>query len=63
MKLIQSEKRFTLTVTTLTYVAIAEITNNVRAVIPRGNPNITSVTIPDKNMNPFPKISGRLKTQ
>ena len=52
-----------LTVTTLTYAATEPRTNNEMALIPIGNPNTTSLIIPDKNIKPYPNTSGCLKTQ
>ena len=52
MKLIQSFINVILTVTTLTYAATAAIINNDKALIPNGNPNTTSLIIPDKNIKP-----------
>ena len=62
-KLIQSLIKVILTVTTLTYAATPATNNNDKAFIPRGNPKTTSLIIPDKNMNPYPKLRGCLKTQ
>ena len=52
IKLIQSLISVILTVTTLTYAAAAAIINNDKALIPNGNPNVTSLIIPDKNIKP-----------
>ena len=52
IKLIQSFMRDILTVTTLTYAATAATTKRANELAPKGNPNTTSVTIPDKNINP-----------
>jgi len=59
----QSEIRFILTVTTLMYVAHDAIINKTNEFEPIGRPKITSVIIPDKNINPYPKICGRFNTQ
>ena len=32
------------------------LNNNDKALIPIGNPNTTSLIIPDKNINPYPKL-------
>ena len=37
--------------------------NSDKELIPSGNPKTTSLIIPDKNINPYPKLSGFLKTQ
>ena len=63
MKLIQSFINVILTVTTLTYAAVAAIINSDKALIPKGSPNTTSLIIPDKNIKPYPKACGCLKTQ
>ena len=63
MKLIQSFSNVILTVKTLTYAAVAAIINNDKALIPNGNPNTTSLIIPDKNIKPYPSICGCFKTQ
>ena len=52
IKLIQSLINVILTVTTLTYDATAAIINNDKALIPNGNPNTTSLIIPDKKTKP-----------
>ena len=52
IKLIQSLINVILTVTTLTYDATAAIINNDKALIPNGNPNTTSLIIPDKKIKP-----------
>ena len=52
MKLIQSFISVILTVTTLTYAATAAIINNDKALTPNGNPNTTSLIIPDKKIYP-----------
>ena len=44
-------------------IAFAATNNNDKAFIPSGNPKTTSLIIPDKNMNPYPKLPGCLKTQ
>lgn len=63
IKLNQSETRFILTVTTLMYAANDAIINKINGFEPIGIAKMTSVTIPDKNINPYPKICGRFKTQ
>tara|TARA_B100001013_G_scaffold96026_1_gene53694 strand:- start:166 stop:384 length:219 start_codon:yes stop_codon:yes gene_type:complete len=63
IKLIQSLTNVIRTVTTLTYAATVATINNDKALIPKGNPKTTSLIIPDKNINPYPKLSGRLNTQ
>ena len=55
MKLIQSFINVILTVTTLTYAAVAAIINNDKALIPNGNPNTTSLIIPDKKYKTVPQ--------
>ena len=52
IKLIQSLINVILTVKTLTYDATAAIINNDKALIPNGNPNTTSLNIPDKKIKP-----------
>ena len=63
IKLIQSFTNVILTVTTLTYAATPAINNNDIALTPNGNPKTTSLIIPDKNINPYPKLLGCLNTQ
>ena len=63
IKLIQSFMSDILTVTTLTYAATAATINKAEGVAPIGNPKITSVIIPDKNINPYPSAPGNLNTQ
>ena len=62
-KLIQSFTNVTLTATTRTYAATAAINNKHKALTPNGNPQTTSLIIPDKNIKPYPKLSGSLKAQ
>ena len=63
IKLIQSLKREMFTITTFTYAATAATTKRVKDVTPKGNPKTASVINPDKNMKPYPKDLGSLKTQ
>ena len=63
IKLIQSFINVILTVRTLTYAATAVIINNDKALTPSGNPKTTSLIIPDKNIKPYPRDWGCLKTQ
>ena len=55
IKLNQSLKSEAFTVTTRTYAATDAITNTANALAPIGNPKRTSVMMPDKNINPYPK--------
>tara|TARA_B100000686_G_C15851894_1_gene507622 strand:+ start:290 stop:505 length:216 start_codon:yes stop_codon:yes gene_type:complete len=63
MKLTQSFRRDTLTVTFLTYAATAATINNAKGLEPIGRPKITSVINPARKINPNPKAEGILKTQ
>ena len=63
IKLIQSVNNDILTVTTLTYAATTATANKLNELIPSGNPNTTSLIIPDKKINPYPNVFGCRKTQ
>ena len=63
IKLIQSFKSDIVTVTNLTYVATAASINKAKGVAPTGRPKTTSEIIPERNIKPYPKICGLLKTQ
>ena len=51
-KLIQSLINVILTVTTLMQAAVPATTSKDKELIPKGNPNITSLIIPAKNIKP-----------
>jgi hypothetical protein len=45
------------------YVANEAIINRINEFEPIGKPKITSVIIPDKNINPYHRICGLFNTQ